>query len=99
MAYAAGGASAAAGVAAQRAIANASKASGVIVRVTAEDFRSIAGKSERPLVVVARGGLIKKTYRYLTSYKGLAFYTEADNEITLPSKSEVVTAEKIWIPG
>lgn len=86
-------------MAAQRAIANASKASGVIVRVTPEDFRSVAGKSERPLVVVARGGLIKKTYRYLSSYKGLAFYTEAESEITLPSKSEVVMAEKIWIPG
>ncbi len=80
------------------AIANASKASGVIVEVAPGDFLAVLKRVERPLVVVAQGGVFSKHYRYLTSYKGLAFYTKSNEALVLPSQAELVAAEKIWIP-
>jgi hypothetical protein len=93
MAAASGGAAAAA------AIAQAIKASGVLVSVEREDFVSILNQSESPLVVIAPGGWFQKAYQYLTSYKGLAFYTQADTELPLPAGAQVVRARKLWIPG
>ena len=55
--------------------ANAIKASGAVVRVEARDFEAILGKVEAPLVVHAEGGVFSRKYHYLTSYKGLIFYT------------------------
>jgi hypothetical protein len=95
MAYA-GGANAAAARAA--AIARAVKASGTIVSVEPDDFISILSKSSRPLVVTAIGGLIKKNYQYLTSYKGLAFFTKSPSPLNLPGDIELIAARKIWIP-
>jgi hypothetical protein len=68
---AAGGAAAAAA-----AIANAIKASGVVVRVTPADFYTILRKIERPLIIYAKGGFFSTNYRYLVSYKGFAFFKE-----------------------
>lgn len=84
--------------AAHHAIANASKASGVIVQLAAGDFMAVLKRADRPLVVVARAGVFSKHFRYLTSYKGLAFYTKSQEALVLPSQVEVVAAEKIWIP-
>ena len=92
-----GAAAGAAAVAA--AIANAIKASGVIVRVKASDFQSILGRAQNPLVVYTRGGLFSTNHQYLTSYKGLAFYTKSVDPVTLPPGSELVVANKIWLPG
>jgi hypothetical protein len=91
---AAGGAAAAAA-----AIANATKASGVIVRVSPENFAAILKRVERPLVVHAAGGLFRTSYKYLTSYKGIAFYTKSGAPLPLPIGTELVAAENIWIPG
>ena len=79
MAYAGGGGA----VAAYAAIANAVKASGVIIRVEPDSFMKILDKTKDPLVVTARGGFIKASYRYLTSYKGLAFYTKSSTPLSL----------------
>jgi hypothetical protein len=79
-------------------MARATKASGVIVRVTPADFLTILARSEVPLIIVAQGGVFKKHHQYLTSYKGLAFYTRSTDAFELPRKAEVVVAEKIWIP-
>jgi len=87
---------AAAGAAA--AIANAIKASGVIVRVDPVEFQKILNKIERPLVVCAEGGIFSTKYRYLVSYKGLAFFTKANAQIVLPSGAETIVATKIWVP-
>ncbi|MGI9078173.1 MAG: hypothetical protein ACR2G6_12730 [Gemmatimonadaceae bacterium] len=84
--------------AAIHAVINANKASGVIVRVSAADFMAVLKRAESPVVVVARGGMLKKHFRYLTSYKGLAFYTTSPAAIVLPRSVEAVQAEKIWIP-
>lgn len=91
--------SAAAGAAVAAAIANAIKASGVVVRVEPEDFVKILGHTENPLVIYSRGGLFTTKHQYLISYKGFAFYTKTSNEVFLPSSVEVVRARNIWIPS
>jgi hypothetical protein len=80
-------------------IANAIKASGVVVRVEPVDFARILGKAERPLVVYAQGGFFSTSHQYLISYKGLAFFTKSSDQIVLPRGTELIRAKKIWIPG
>jgi hypothetical protein len=84
--------------AAAAAIAQAIKASGVIIRISPEEFQKILRKIERPLVVYATGGVFKSNHQYLMSYKGLAFFTKSPSEIMLPVGSETVLAGKIWVP-
>ena len=93
----AGASAAAAGAAA--AIAQATKASGVIVRVNSDDFLQIVNRNSEPLVVEATGGFFHTVYMYLTSYRGLAFFAKSDIPLSLPAHCEVVQANKIWIPG
>jgi hypothetical protein len=81
------------------AMARAIKASGVLVMVKDRDFMSILARAEEPLVVCAKGGLFSTKYQYLTSYKGLAFFTKSGNPHPLPATTELVTAARIWIPG
>ena len=90
---------AAGAAAAAAAIANAIKASGVVVRVSPADFHAILRKVERPLVVYAEGGLFSTNYQYLVSYKGLAFFTKSSEPILLPTEVETIVARKIWTPG
>lgn len=92
------GASAASGAAAA-AIAEAIRASGAIVRVGPNDFLAVIRRSKNPLVVIAEGGLFRKHYRYLSAYKGLAFFTQSQEVLNLPGDAEIVQCEKIWIPG
>ena len=89
----------AAGAAAAAAIALAIKASGVLVRLEPVEFMKIVGRLQEPLVVVATGGLFTKNYQYLTSYKGLAFYTKSIEPLELPASAEVIAAKSIWIPN
>jgi hypothetical protein len=93
----AGGAVAPAAAAA--AIANAIRASGVIVRVESADFETILGKAENPLVVCAKGGFFSTNYQYLMGYKGLAFFCKSATPLILPASVETIQAKKIWIPG
>jgi len=90
---------AAAAAAAAAVIANAIKASGVIVQVSPEDFRSLLLRSETGLVVHSEGGLFRTWYKYLLGYKGFAFYTKSSEPIALPPRMETVRAGRIWIPG
>lgn len=89
---------AAAGAAAAAAIANAIKASGVLVRVDPQSFQSILRKIANPLVITARCGLFTTKYQYLVSYKGFAFFTKSREPLILPAGVETVTAAKIWTP-
>jgi len=89
----------AAGAAAAAAIANATKASGAIIKVDPADFQKIIAKMDAPLIVRAEGGVISKNCQYLTSYKGLIFYTKSSSEIRFGGDIEMVLAKKIWIPG
>jgi hypothetical protein len=89
---------AAAGAAAA-AIAQAIKASGVVVRLDPGEFSKVLNRAKDPLVVIAPGGWLAAKYQYLFSYKGLAFFAGSDTALTLPTGCEVVTAKKIFIPG
>lgn len=88
-----------AGAAAHAAIVNAIKASGVIVTVRPDDFLGVVSRIDEPLVVAAQGGVFRKRYQYLTSYKGLAFFTRSPVPLMLPRQVETVLAERLWIPG
>jgi hypothetical protein len=84
--------------AAAAAIAQAIKASGVLVTVKPADFLAVVQRQKEPLVVHAIGGIFSTSYQYLTSYKGLAFFTKSPEPLVLPSDAEVVPAKSIWIP-
>ena len=74
-------------------------ASGVIVRVEPDEFVTIVKRQPWALVVHATSGFFSTEYRYLTSYKGLAFYTKARAPVDLPPGTELVQSKKIWVPG
>ena len=86
------------GGAALAAMVQAIKASGVIVSVRPEDFLSIVRRTREPLVVASQGGVFRKKYQYLTSYKGLAFFAQSPTPLMLPRDVEMVLASKIWMP-
>lgn len=88
-----------AAAAAAAAIAEATKASGVIVKLEPVEFMKVLSRVAEPMVVIARGGLFTENFQYLVSYKGLAFFTKSEDMLELPAGAETVTAEKIWIPG
>lgn len=85
--------------AAAAATANAIKASGVIVKVSPDDFLKILSKAQAPLIVVQESSFLSSKIQYLSSYKGLAFFCKASAPLSLPGDAEVVRAKKIWIPG
>ncbi|HEY3155361.1 MAG TPA: hypothetical protein VGK76_01875 [Candidatus Eisenbacteria bacterium] len=84
--------------AAAAALVRAIKASGAIVRVEAGEFVKLLNHNPEAVVVHARGGFFVRGHRYLTSYKGLAFYARSREPLLLPGTCEVVEAGKIWVP-
>ena len=76
---------------------------GPVVKIEPDGFLTILKNSEKtesaPLVVMATGGWFSTTYSYLTSYKGLYFYTKSSYPLLLPSEVEVVSVDKIWVPN
>ena len=91
-------AAAAGGAAVVAATIQAIRASGVIVHVGGEEFLSIVNREPNMLVVHATGGLITTNYQYLTSYRGLAFYTKTSVPLPLPKGLELVQASQIGGP-
>jgi hypothetical protein len=89
---------AAAGGAVAAAIANAIKASGVVVRVDSVNFQAILRKVEKPLIIYAEGGVFSTNYQYLVSYRGFVFFTKSPAPLLLPSGAEIIRTKKIWIP-
>ena len=85
--------------AAAAAVANAIKASGTIVELDPDEFQRILNRARDLVVVVAGPRRFHQRYDYLTSYRGLAFYTKSPSALFLPSGSEVVSAKKVWMPG
>jgi hypothetical protein len=80
-------------------IAQAIKASGAIVSLEPNDFFTVVSRVEKPAVVLATSGFRKKTYQYLTGYKGFIFYTKTKVPLQLPGSAEAIVARKIWIPS
>ena len=81
------------------AIRKAIKASGVIVHVEPAEFTNILRKVDQPLIVYSPPRLLMRRHQYLTSYKGLAFFTRSAEQIDLPRNVEVVVARSVWMPG
>ncbi len=77
----------------------ATKASGAIIQLEPNEFLKILFKTDKPLVVSAMGGWLNKSFRYLTAYKGLIFFTNSSFALNLPGSTEIVGAKRIWIPG
>lgn len=84
--------------AAAAAVAQAIKASGAIIRVEPDEFINIISRSQKPLIIMAKGGFLNKSFDYLTGYKGLVFYTRSNKSLYLPGDSEIISAKQIWIP-
>jgi hypothetical protein len=85
--------------AAVAAIANAIKASGVLVGLEPEEFERLVARIEEPLVVVAETGFFRRRIRYLVGYRGLAFHCKSRLPVQLPKGTELVTAKSISIPS
>ena len=90
---------AAGAAAAAAAVAKAIKASGTIVSLEPQEFLRVLAHNDGGLVVRAPGGFLSSGTKYLTSYKGLAFYTSSKEPLSLPRACDVIDAKKIWIPG
>jgi hypothetical protein len=80
------------------AIAQAKKASGVILRLTPDEFLKVLGHAEAPLVVISQARVFSRQYSYVSSCKGLAFFTKSSESLLLPGNCETVRAKAIWIP-
>ncbi len=82
------------------AMAQAIKASSAIVRAEPPEFQTILSKTDRPLLVAAERRIFRRvSYRYLTAYKGLAFFAQSKALLPLPSRAEIIEARNIWIPS
>jgi hypothetical protein len=88
-----------AGPAAAAAIANATKASGTLVRLEPREFQRLLDAQTEPLVVHTEGGVVRKNFQYLMGYRGLTFFTKSPEPLSLPPGAEVVLARSIWMPG
>jgi len=88
-----------AGGAAAAAVAQAIKASGAIVRLEPDDFSRLVNRQDNLLVIRSQGGVFGAKFQYLTSYKGLVFYTKSREPLYISNKAEIVEARKIWIPA
>jgi hypothetical protein len=86
-------------VAGAAAVARAIEASGTIVHVESRVFEQIVGWQDEPLVIRSEGSRFGGRFRYLTSHKGLAFYTKSAVPLHMPGKAKLIDAKKIWIPG
>ena len=86
------------GAVAAAAIAQARQALGALIEMDPDSFLAIVSRCEKPLVVVASGDLLQKSFRYLVGYKGLAFHTKSKTERMLPGKIEIAAAKSISMP-
>ncbi len=94
-----GNAGASAAAAAHNQMVQAVRASGIIVQVEPQEFQKVLAQTKDALVVVAQGGLFSSHFKYLVSYKGLAFYTKSKTRLSLPGDAHTVQANKIWVPS
>jgi len=86
------------GAAHAAAVANAIKSSGVVVKMEPRDFLTMLNRADDPVVVVGQGGVFRKHFQYLTSYKGLAFFTKSETALMLPSRADIVQAKTVSVP-
>ena len=80
------------------AVNEAIKACGPVVQVAPEQFLRVLAKIEAPLVVTATSTFFRTRYKYLTSYKGLIFYTKSKDPLEMSMSVETISAKKISVP-
>jgi hypothetical protein len=78
---------------------NAIRSFGVVVWVAPDEFLNVVERQSDPLVVSSTGGFFTTEYRYLVSYKGLAFHTKSPYPLELPPQAEIVHARTLAVPG
>jgi hypothetical protein len=76
-------------------VTQAGRSSGLLVRLSPEEFSRLVSRTSDQLVVVVEGD---SHYHYLTSHKGVPFYTRSQNRLQLPPNAEVVIAEGMSLP-
>jgi hypothetical protein len=86
------------GHAVHAALANAVKASGVVVKLDPPEWLKVLKRTDNPIVVISRGGMFRRKSQYLTTYRGLAFYTSSEPPLVLPGRAELINAKSIWTP-
>lgn len=74
------------------------QASGAIVRVDPSEFAKLLTANPDGVVVHAPGGFLVGGHRYLTSYKGLVFYTRSKEPLSAIAGRNVIEAGRIWAP-
>jgi hypothetical protein len=79
-------------------VMNAIKACGTVITVGPLEFCRILSQTDNPLIVFSKGGLLSKHYKYLTSYRGLAFYCKTPTPLEIPADAELSAANMISIP-
>lgn len=87
-----------AAVSAAGAVVQAIKGSGAMVNLAPNDFIALVSRCSSPLVVMAKGKFSTTKFQYLTSYKGIAFFTKSPSPLDLPMDAERIVAEKMWLP-
>jgi len=73
------------------------RAMGMIVLVEPTEFVAIVAKMDRPMVILAEGAL-SMTFRYVTVYKEMIFFSKGDSPVTFVNEVELIRARKIWLP-
>jgi hypothetical protein len=77
---------------------SASAATSVVVRLESSMFLTLLSRAKGVLVVMCEAGIFRTKYQYLTSYKGLMFFTESEERLDLPRHVETLRAESISAP-
>lgn len=77
---------------------NAMRAIGTVVKLDASNFQKMLRRTKRPLVIHAEGGVFSTKYLYLTSYRGMTFFTKSNAPLALPPDAELIIAEEISVP-
>ncbi len=74
------------------------KATGAIIHIESWDFTQLLLKTEQPVVIKAKAGLLRNYYQYMTTYKGFIVFTRSRQELDLPANVELINAKEIWLP-
>ncbi len=69
-----------------------------LVNCEPDAFLRVVERNRGGLVAMTGGsGLLQGGYQYMTAYKGLTFFTETNEPLSLPSGIELFTADSISI--
>lgn len=73
------------------------RATGMIVLVEPQEFVAVVAKMNKPMVILAEGAL-SMTFRYVTVYKDMIFFSKSEAPVSFANEVELIRARKIWLP-